>query len=238
MLVETLKTLYSPNSSVKEILKILNNSRYITEIRKAPEIPLLFNTGFRFSTHLGTPMDLYFDLNYHEVIRTRESPYELKPPHLIGFIGTIKNTQYIDQVIEVFCIHMDKAEVALANSESLLRGLGIVDYFNADKVIAEGSCLSTIEIINGIGEKKDHTFFQLIEGNKITQLPLRKTLDEPVFFDGTRFSEYNLGHFENDEDEEDYRYNSDDNNGAHWSCDACGGDSNTGCMSSTGECYK
>lgn len=202
MFVQTLKTLYSSHSSIREIITILNNSRYITEIQPVAGNPLLFNTGFRFFTHLNTPMDLFYDLNNKEFIRTRESPYPLKPPHLIGFIGSITDSEYIDRVIGQYCLHFNKIKSDLSTSDEVLTGFGFVDYFDSDNVVAKGSDLSAIEILDSDGRRLSSSVFQIIEEEGITQLPLRKTFYDPLYFNGTEFSEYRTRDYDKDDDED------------------------------------
>ena len=76
--------------------------------------------------------------------------------------------------------------------------------------------------------------FKIIESpKKQTNLPLQTLFSEFVYYDGITFSKYqpefNL-----------YRnsFDDNDNKSEYWNCDACGGNSNTGCMSSTGDCYR
>lgn len=198
MLVQTLKTLYSPDTPDTDIYRILNDSRYITDIRKGAEIPILLNTGFRFSTHLGKFMDLYFDLYNKEVIRTPESPLFLKPPQLLGFIGTIRDTQYIDHAVEKICVQINNAEYGLDDSDDILMGLGIVDLDNIDDVISNGSKLSSIAIIDAEDKKLDYSTFIIYGDGEPIQLPLRKSFGDLVYFDGSRFSKNNPDYEEYD----------------------------------------
>ncbi|MEO8774299.1 MAG: hypothetical protein ABI371_08235 [Gelidibacter sp.] len=201
MLAQTLKTLYSPD---EDIYSILNQSHCITKIRKDSEIPLLFHTGFKFCTHRGIVMDLYFDLKHQEIIRTPEFTHVLKPLPFMGHIGTITNTPYVDFVTEKLCVKINRAEADLSNPDNILRGLGFVDYYNSDIVIAKGYHLPTIEIMDAGNKKEDYSFFQIIEGEEVIQLPLRKSFEDLVFFDGTIFSEYNLDYYEENYYDRDY----------------------------------
>ncbi len=230
MLSDILKTLYSSNG---DIYQILNQSRYIIDIEKKSDFLLLFNTGFRLSTHKGVYMDLYFDLMNQEVIRSPQSPLPIKPPHLLGFIGVILDSKYLERAFNYFCVNIDSTKADFSDPDDLLKGVGLVNYSNIDEVVEKGSLLPVIEILDGNNEKQDHSTFQIINEEECIELPLRRTFGPTVFFDGIRFSEYNSGRYiRNAFNQNDNTYSS------HWTCDACGGNSNTGCMSSNGECYR
>jgi hypothetical protein len=230
-LSDILKTLYFGNDS--DIYKILNQSLYITEIENKTDILVLFNTGFRFITHKGTPVELYFDLLNQNIIRNSKSPLPIKPPHLIGFMGVILKYQYLERVLDFFCVNIDSQKIITSKSTDLFQGLGLVYYFDIDEVLTNGDFSTEIEILDGNNERKTHSSFQIINDNDCVNLPLRRTFNQIVYYNGSWFSEYRPHHFNRsiiyEEDKESY---------GNWTCDACGGDSNSGCMSSSGECYK
>lgn len=231
MLSDILKTLYLGDDS--DIYRLLNRSRYITDIEKNSDFLLLFNTGFRFVTHKGTYLELYFDLLNQEIIRTPKSPLQIKPPHLIGFIGTIVESQYLERVFDYFCVNIDTRFTTSPDQEDLLKGLGFVNYLNIDEVLNNGSFSSEIEILDGNGDKQSHSMFQIIDGDRCINLPLRRTFDHVVFYNGSLFSEYRRSDYSKISFNGNYEESLD-----NWSCDACGGDSNSGCLSTTGECYR
>lgn len=231
MLSDILKTLYFGDNT--EIYRIINQSRYITDIERETDILLLFNTGFRFITHKDTYMELYFDLLNQDVIRTPKSPLPIKPPHLIGFIGAILKSQYLERVVDYFCVNLNSKETTSPDPENLLKGLGLVNYLNVDDILYNGSISSEIDILDGNGKKQSHSNFQIVDDEECINLPLRRTFEQIVFYNGTWFTEYESNSYNKSElYEEDEEYN------GHWTCDSCGGDSNSGCMSSTGECYR
>lgn len=233
MLADILETLYSDDSDIYDIIDILNESRYITDIED-PGSLWLFNTGFRFNMHTGKYMDLYFDLKNQEVIRIPESPYDRKTPQLIGFLGQIGETGYIDSSTTCLCIWIDSNTPDSPEPDDIFKGLGIVEPQDGSQISENGSVLVSFNMLDGNGDRYEHSSFQIFNEDESIELPLRRTFEPSVYFDCYEFSEYRP--CINNEDEWD-NYSSEGYDD-HWSCDACDGNSETGCMSTTGNCYR
>ena len=226
-LAEILISLYSGNSP--SIYSIMNKSVYITEIT-TEENPILFHTGFRFQTHKKTPIDLYFELKSNTVVHQTVPNYYRKVPQIIGYLCSKRENKYIDtgSVSLVTGLNIQDATTDIYNQ------LIFHDLDSPESLITRRSEIKKVVVLSDKGRKKNHSFFKIIESpKKQTNLPLQTLFSEFVYYDGITFSKYqpefNL-----------YRnsFDDNDNKSEYWNCDACGGNSNTGCMSSTGDCYR
>jgi hypothetical protein len=102
----------------------------------------------------------------------------------------------------------------------------------------EGTC-NLIEF-NNETDLQNRTEFEIVEPltSKVLILnPLTRVLNETLFFNGDIFYSDNADSEDYSSSSEDSSYENDNINNS-WICDACGGDSNTGCLSSTGDCYR
>lgn len=231
MLSDILLSLYSSTSS--EIYSILNRSVYITEFEKN-EDAILFHTGFRFKTHKGTQFDVYYDLNSKSIIRQTVGPYPRKSPQLIGFLCGIGDNKYIEKTYYWLATSIITSELQDTNDDNTLKGLSGNDMEDSELLITGTSPINSVTLIGADGKKGVHNSFQIIEpDDKIITLPLQKTFKETVYFNSFQFSAYQPDRFR-----KHTYFDEEEGSSDYWTCDACGGSSSTGCMSSTGECYK
>ena len=230
MLSDILLSLYSRSSS--DVYSVLNRSIYITDFEKNKDT-ILFHTGFRYKTHKKTLFDIYYDLDSKSIIRQTVSPYARKAPQLIGFLCGIGDNKYIEKTYYWLVTAITTHGLADINNEDTLKGLSGNDMEDLESLITGTSPITEVVLTGTDGRKGIHKSFQITESNdKIITLPLQKTFKETVYLNSFEFSEYRPDYYSR------RNYDDEDGNGEYWTCDACGGSSNTGCMSSTGECYR
>jgi hypothetical protein len=224
---EVLLSLYDTHSDKPYI--VLNNSVFITEF-EIDEKPILFHTGFRFQMHTKSLFDIFFELKTNFIVRQTLSPYYLKVPQIMGYLCSTDKRTFINTV-------SDSLVTAINNKDTTIDIFGrlvINDLANPETLVTKNDVTEKVTITSDKGTKKTHSSFKIIESKtKSIKLPLQIMFPETVYYDGIRFSKY--------QPEYSYRRNhfdDDENNSDNWTCDACGADSNTGCMSSTGDCYR
>lgn len=231
MLPDILLSLYSTSSS--KILSVLNESIYITDFDKNDDT-ILFHTGFRFKTHKGTEFDVYYDLDSKSIIRQTVGPYSRKSPLLIGFLCGIGDNKYIEKTYYWLVTTINISELQDTNDDNVLKGLSGNNLEDLESLVTGNSPITETILVTDAGQRGLHKSFQIVKADgDTTTLPLQKIFSRRIYFDTHKFSLYEPEHFIKSNS-----YDNDESNGDFWTCDACGGSSNTGCMSSTGECYR
>lgn len=231
MLSDILLSLYSPSSS--KVLSVLNKSIYITDFDKNDDT-ILFHTGFRFKTHKGTEFDIYYDLDSNNIIRQTVGPYSRKSPLLIGFLCGIGDNKYIEKTYYWLVTTINIKDLQDMNDENTFKGLSGNNLEDLESLIIGNSLITETILVTDAGQRGLHKSFQIVkaDGDTIT-LPLQKIFPKRIYFDTHKFSIYDPTQFNKPNS-----YDNDKGNGDFWNCDACGGSSSTGCMSSTGDCYR
>lgn len=224
---EVLLSLYDIHSD--KPYTVLNNSVFITEF-EMDEKPIFLHTGFRFQMHTKTFFDIFFELKTNSIVRQTVSPYYLKVPQIMGYLCSADKKTFITTV-------SDSLVTALNNQDTTIDIFGrlvINDLANPETLVTKQDVTEKVMITSDKGTKKTHSSFKIIESkNKSIKLPLQTMFPETVYYDGVRFSKYQPEYFTHRS-----QFDDDENDSYYWTCDACGGSSNTGCMSSTGDCYR
>ena len=173
--LDLLKTLYG--NSFSSILSVLNESVYVTDF--SSDKPLM-HTGFSFSLHTGTKLDILFCPITNTIVRSPKTQSQV--PQLIGLVVGKNEDSHFTKIFESYIpVAVQPYQIYIIKDleKYLSKKPEQIVLFKDDK---------TEEIIVESFKIED-------EDNKIHEFPLNKHLAKTVFYGQSTFQEYTPNFF-------------------------------------------
>ena len=179
---EVLNNLYS--NDLDGILKVLNQSIYVTDFVYHEKESIVIHTGFTFNSHKGKKFELLYDIHTKTIIRQIRNDSLTIIPQLNGVILVKNGQNYFNSYTNIVV-----SEITLVNNND--EEFEIFKLKNPE-VYRRNNKIEKIELIDEENNKElSLNSIKIIENNVVKHhVDLQKHLKEKIFYDGITFSKY------------------------------------------------